>query len=196
MGRKHLKLEGQKFGRLTVLYRTENDKWGNVKWMCVCDCGNLVEVVGWRLRSKHTQSCGCLKHNLSETAVYRTWADMKTRCNNPNRKEYKYYGGRGISICKRWEKFQNFYNDMGDRPEGLTLDRIDNDGNYEPENCRWTTYAEQNHNSRWAKLTKQDIPKIHEMRKSGMLFKEIGEVFDCTGAHIARVVKGEVWANY
>ena len=99
-------------------------------------------------------------HGWVGTPTYRSWSCMKTRCTNPKRKEWPRYGGRGITFCARWVSFENFLADMGERPEGMTLDRIDNDGNYEPGNCRWATAPEQAHNSRVTKLTAEQIEWI------------------------------------
>ena len=149
-------LSGQKFGRLTVIERAENNKRGQARWRCRCDCGNEVVVVGSFLTSGETKSCGCLsgqRHGLSNNTIYQTWADIKKRCFNPNCKSYKHYGARGISIFPAWIKdFQAFYNYVSKLPhfgeKGYTLDRINNDGNYEPDNIRWADWKTQNRNRR------------------------------------------------
>jgi len=154
-------LTGQRFSRLKVLKVVGNnkDKGGFYYYLCKCDCGNKKEVRGTSLRSGVVKSCGCLgkemlekgrqgTHKMSESVEYRTWLHLKDRCLNKNDKRYKNYGGRGIKVCKRWrDSFENFYKDMGKRPKGLTIDRVNNDGNYELSNCRWITKKEQSRNT-------------------------------------------------
>ena len=154
VGRK-LELAGRRFGRLVVLSEAGRNLDGKVTWLCLCDCGNTTVKSGPRLKSGVNRSCGCLiggrnaTHRMKGTRIYRIWANMLSRTRNPNASQYAVYGGRGITVCERWQSFENFYADMGPTyTEGLTIDRINSDGNYEPANCRWATPLEQGRNTR------------------------------------------------
>lgn len=147
---KRVAMVGQKYGRLLV--EAEEGAYARA----LCDCGITGVYKRSNLLAGYTQSCGCLrneriratnsKHGLRQTRTYRIWCAMKSRCDDPTRANYRYYGGRGITYCARWQDFAAFYTDMGECPEGKELDRIDNNGDYTPENCRWVTHAENMQN--------------------------------------------------
>lgn len=148
-------LTGQVFGRLKVIERAVN-RGRATRWLCLCECGNTSEPSASHLKSGHTISCGCVTaekirarattHGGYETPEHRVWASMLSRIRNPNSPGYERYGGRGISLCDRWLRFENFLSDMGPRPEGTSIDRINNSLGYFPENCRWATATEQGRN--------------------------------------------------
>lgn len=165
---KLIDMTGLRFGRWVVLSRADNDCRGQARWRCQCDCGNVVESVnGKNLRAGLSVSCGCFKvemtrlknathghtRNKSPSKTYNTWRGMIARCENPSDKSYPFYGGRGVVVCERWRRFDDFLADMGERPHGRAeIDRIDNAVGYQPGNCRWVSHVENMRNTRQNKL--------------------------------------------
>jgi len=152
-------LAGQRFNRWLVKTRAPNSKSGKARWLCICDCGNESILDSTSFTSGNSKSCGCYEiemsrlrfstHGACRRPEYRIWASLKDRCLNPSDRAYKHYGARGITICNEWrDSFAAFLRDMGHRPAGMTLDRIDNNLGYSPQNCRWTTWQNQQRNKR------------------------------------------------
>lgn len=203
-GKPVVDLVGKKFGRLLVSRESGRDKSGQVKWLCVCDCGKEKEVLGINIKRGLTTSCGCYsieshkKHEMTASREYQSWQHMKDRCLNPDNDGYHRYGGRGITVCERWlgaDGFVNFFADMGERPKGKTLDRYpDKNGNYGPDNCRWATPREQldnRNNTVWyecngIRMVQSDWQKrwglnwglINNRLEKGMSFCEIFDYFE------------------
>lgn len=152
---------GRRSGKLTAVRVHCVGSHGGVVWECVCDCGAKKLAAAHKLIGRRLRSCGCGRHKVKppvrhghalsgkESGTYASWSNMRYRVLNPNHPQHSDYGARGIKICARWDRFENFLFDMGERPKGTSLDRIDNDGNYEPGNCRWATSEERANNTRW-----------------------------------------------
>ena len=187
-----LNLVGQKFGRLTVVDRAENDKHKKPMWLCLCDCGNTKIVKGEKLKRKDggeslpTRSCGCYRkevtsarsatHRLRGAPEYSVWSGMKARCTNPKEQNFEFYGGRGITFCERWSSFKSFYDDMGQRPTPKhSIDRVDVNGSYEPDNCRWATQKEQSENKRKYKSNKTGISGVRFDKNIGKFDASINQ---------------------
>lgn len=196
-------LTGKRFGRWVVMQRAP-DKSSSTAWKCLCDCGNIKDVSAHTLNNGVSTSCGCYRkeftstnnstHGMGGTVEYETWMGIKKRCLNTKSKSYYRYGGRGITVCERWlESFENFYADMGKRPQGfaISLDRKDVDGDYSPENCVWATSKEQNRNrsnnryieafgerrvlAEWAEILNVPVHFIYLKIKNGMTLEEAME---------------------
>jgi len=157
---KLIDLTGNRYGKLMVLAHTGKDDNRVHFWECLCDCGETHKASGNNLKAGHVTSCGCnmsgntwnIKHGFSGTTTFNVWSSMKARCSNENHDSYHRYGGRGIEVCDRWLSFENFLADMGERPKWMSIERLDNDGNYDLSNCKWATFVEQCRNkstNRW-----------------------------------------------
>jgi hypothetical protein len=210
---KFIDLTGQKTGLLTARKRVDSDKHGKVKWECLCDCGNTVDVIASRFNTGKTRSCGCLRvlrtiqrctthgdaNHHHRTAEYRAWLGMKARCFKPTTTEYHRYGGRGITVCERWKtSFKSFLQDLGRKPSKRhSLDRFDNDGDYEPGNCRWATRKQQNKNKTFGygncKLTDIQVRQIRAILASGQRQSSIALRFKICETTICNINTGKAY---
>jgi len=190
-------LSNRRFGKLIVLSREPNDKKGNTKWKCICDCGETTIVAGQKLTGGRTRSCGCLRGGSNKASYdtsspeYRTWQAMKRRCDNKKSEKWDRYGGRGVSVCSRWlDSFEAFLEDMGPKPsDSHSIERIDNDEGYYPDNCKWASTGEQSNNKssnvyieyngmtktlkQWADYLGESYWAIQKRHKRGCTTKEV-----------------------
>lgn len=193
---KPLNLLGQKFGRLVVIERAENNKHGQTRWKCKCDCGKFTVVAASDLKNGKIKSCGCLsheltakrstKHGLRYTPNYKRWLHIKDRCLNPHNKDFNRYGGRGIKIYEEWvDDFKAFHDYVSILPhfgeKGYSLDRIDNDGNYEPNNLRWATKKQQANN--------REVKSVIEFNGEKFTLKQIAKKIGIGLSSIHRRIK-------
>lgn len=209
---------GSKYNRLTILGRAEKtDKFGAIHVLCKCECGNEVIVRKNAVTGGNTRSCGCLAseltakrnrtHGQSGTPEYETWCRMVKRCSNPNAVNWKYYGGRGIRICPEWRNsFETFLAHVGPRPSSKhSIDRIDNNGHYEPDNVRWTTADVQAKNRRFnqprgsatksAKLDEEKVVEILARLRDGETGRTLATEFGVTAALISNIKRGRAWPH-
>lgn len=192
---KSIDLSGHRFGRLVAIEISGKNNSGGKTWRCICDCGEISLVNSDNLRRGVTKSCGCLKqerqrdanikHGMYGSGAHQSWMSMRQRCLNSKNRAYKNYGGRGILICKEWDSFAVFHKDMGDRPVGFEIDRINPNGNYEPMNCRWSTPLEQSRNQR-----KTIWVEINGVRKN---LSEWAEIYGISYKTVMTRIHGMGW---
>lgn len=190
-------LTGHQYGRWSVLSRAPN-QGEKVMWNCRCECGAVKPVQAGRLRFFDDPPCGCmpnnLKHGMLKSREYSSWKAMRARCLNPTDKDWPNYGGRGISICDEWDDFSVFFSDMGHRPEGQTLGRMDNAGNYTPSNCRWETPTQQQRNRRGG-LNVQAVRQIRKLVADGLPHSKIAKRFGVTRSNISHIATLKTWSD-
>lgn len=205
---KFIDITGKRFGRLTVISRSHVNQNKFIVWECKCDCGNTTYVVAHQMKHGKVQSCGCLNqekrlerittHGFSKLPIYKVWKSMKSRCYNRSDKRYSRYGGRGIVVCVEWiisaESFVRWAIVNGYK-KGLTIDRIDNNGNYSPDNCRFVTVAKNNRNSSNTHLTESDIKEIRRLDANGMMQIDIAPMFGISQQSVSKIVNNKSWRN-
>lgn len=201
----HVKPISGRFGRLVVV-RFDGVRFHTAHWLCRCDCGREVSVARENLRTGNSRSCGCARRETTSARAkhggarpgryapeYRSWQSMLARCRNPHLRGYIWYGGRGVTVCARWSSsYAAFLADLGPRPPGTTLERIDNNGNYEPGNVRWATPIEQGRNKRDVRLNEQAAKVIRTCTKSFGTTR-MARLYGVSVGHVRRIVTGRCW---
>lgn len=199
-------LTGQRFGRLVVIEYAGRNRHRQSLWRCKCDCGNELVTLGCSLIRGVTKSCGCYfkdnakysnwKHGICYTNIYDVWRSMKDRCNNPNNSRYKRYGGRGIRVSEEWNDPKAFYEwaTKNGYKKGLVIDRINNDGNYEPSNCRFVDVKTNNRNKSSNKVNERIVNEIRDMYFNGNAKqKEIANKYGISSLEVSRIINFVIW---
>lgn len=197
--------KGDTYHYLTFIRDLGTRKWSRW-WLMKCTCGVKKEFLACHVKSGATKSCGCYKYSLakgrltthgkSRTPTHNSWLNMLQRCMNDKHPSYKNYGGRGIKVCRRWRNsFSNFFEDMGERPPGTTLERSNNDGNYSPSNCVWADRFKQAQNSRRAKLNPSIVREMRGLHKKGLSCVEIAKKYKAARSTVNSAIKGTSWKN-
>jgi hypothetical protein len=208
MNKQIIDLTGKRFGRLFVLSLAPS-RDSKARWLCQCDCGAQTTVFSRHLRDGATKSCGCLNREIAikrhlthghaignHTPTYKSWSQMFQRCHNPNNPGYRLYGAKGVKVCERWHKFENFLADMGERPIDKTIDRFPNKaGDYELGNCRWATKEEQGQNTSQTKLTPKLVQEIRQRIAKGETNRHLARVYGINRATVSKINRRKTWDN-
>ena len=188
-------LTGQQIGKWSVGESFQHSVHHYRMYKCVCECGTEKDVRHDHLINGKTSSCGCsvVKHGMTNSKEYRVWDSMVRRCHSKSHHAFKDYGARGIAVCDKWRKFDGFIEDMGLKPEGMTLERIDNSIGYFKENCKWATMTEQSRNRRTTKLDADKVADIKKLIENGVSQNAIANQFAVSRSNIGHIAQGNIW---